>query len=70
MARAMRFCDEQDVRRVWLTTFRGLDAARRLYERHGFRLAGENADDQWRGGVIEQKFVRELLRPAARPSSS
>ncbi|MER2534267.1 MAG: GNAT family N-acetyltransferase [Rhizobiaceae bacterium] len=61
MGRAMHFCDAQGVRRVWLTTFRGLDAARRLYERHGFRLAGERAEDQWQGGVVEQRFVRELV---------
>lgn len=72
MAKAMRFCDEQRIERVWLTTFRGLDAARRLYERHGFRLAEERDEDQWRGGVVEQRFVRirPKVRRAARPSSS
>jgi hypothetical protein len=44
--------------RAWLTTFRGLDAARALYERHGFRLAAEEAADQWSGGVGVQRFVR------------
>lgn len=58
MAQAMRFCDDSDLERVWLTTFRGLDAARRLYERHGFRLTEENAEDQWQGGVVEQRFER------------
>lgn len=58
MDRAVRFCDNRMVPQVWLTTFAGLDAARGLYERHGFRLASENAEDQWRGGVREQLFLR------------
>lgn len=43
---------------VWLTTFAGLDPARRLYERHGFRMVGESGRDQWNGGVREQLFLR------------
>ena len=56
--RAMTFCDGKGQRAVWLTTFAGLDAARSLYERHGFRLTGESDIDQWRGGVREQLFER------------
>lgn len=58
MSRAMRFCEERGYDPVWLTTFSGLDAARRLYEAAGFRLAGESEEDQWRGGVREQRFER------------
>jgi ribosomal protein S18 acetylase RimI-like enzyme len=58
MDRAMEFCDRQHLVQIWLTTFAGLDAARGLYERHGFRLASENQQDQWRGGVREQLFLR------------
>ena len=36
MDAAMGFCQERDYARVWLTTFAGLDAARKLYDRHGF----------------------------------
>lgn len=61
--RALSFCDERGHERIWLTTFAGLDAARSLYERHGFSLAGEADDsDQWSGGVKEQIFER--VRPA------
>lgn len=60
--RAMRFCDETGQEKTWLTTFAGLDAARALYERHGFRLVEETARDQWQGGVREQILVR--TRPA------
>ncbi len=55
--KALSFCDERRHPSVWLTTFAGLGAARRLYEEHGFRLIEEKAEDQWQGGVREQ-FVR------------
>lgn len=54
---AMDFCDGKRCA-AWLTTFAGLDAARALYERHGFVLASEIEQDQWRGGVREQLFRR------------
>lgn len=56
MGQAMDFCRARGLERVWLTTFAGLDAARRLYEKHGFVLARESDADQWRGGVREQLF--------------
>lgn len=45
---------------VYLWTFQGLDTARRLYERHGFRLAEEREGCQWGTLVMEQRFVLEL----------
>lgn len=59
MERAIGHCDKRPVPQIWLTTFAGLDAARSLYEKHGFRLASESSEDQWRGGVREQLFVRQ-----------
>lgn len=59
---ALDFCDRTHREMVWLTTFSGLDAARNLYESHGFQLTDEAAVDQWAGGVREQRFER--LRPA------
>ncbi|MCB1423574.1 MAG: GNAT family N-acetyltransferase [Nitratireductor sp.] len=41
---------------VYLTTFAGLEAARKLYERSGFQLVTESQVDQWSGGVREQRF--------------
>lgn len=61
MRRAVSHCDELGVKTCWLTTFAGLDAARVLYERHGFALARESDIDRWSGGVREQLFVREHL---------
>lgn len=61
---ALAFCDERHYATVWLTTFSGLDAARSLYEQHGFRLVEENAEDQWQGGVREQLFERRFTGSA------
>ncbi len=58
MARAMDFVDARDYRRTYLTTFKGLDAARSLYERHDFTLTQEEAADPWSGTVGLQRFDR------------
>ncbi len=57
---AIEHCDQLKFDRIYLTTFKGLDAARALYDRFGFVLESENDKDQWNGGVIEQKFFRLL----------
>lgn len=58
MSRACRFLDGQGYRSTYLTTFRGLDAARALYERFGFRLVDEQEQDPWSGSVGVQRFER------------
>ncbi|MEM7525233.1 MAG: helix-turn-helix domain-containing GNAT family N-acetyltransferase [Pseudomonadota bacterium] len=58
LERAVAFCDERNVAEIHLWTFRGLDAARALYERVGFRLTEETPGRQWGAEVIEQTFVR------------
>ena len=45
---------------VYLWTFAGLDAARRLYDAAGFRLAEEHAGATWGTRVTEQRFVLDL----------
>jgi GNAT superfamily N-acetyltransferase len=57
---AVGFCRRCGHRRVTLWTFSGLDAARRLYEQAGFRLAEERRGAQWGREVTEQRFE---LRP-------
>lgn len=42
---------------VYLWTFAGLDAARRLYDQAGFRLAEELVGQTWGTRVTEQRFV-------------
>lgn len=48
-------------RRCYLTTFAGLDAARRLYEDYGYQLTEEAEDTTWGTPVLEQRF--DLLLP-------
>lgn len=56
---ATSFVDATGFERTRLWTFKGLDAARHLYEKHGFQLARENRGKQWGTEVIEQEFVRK-----------
>ncbi len=53
---ALAFCRRCGFKRVYLWTFEGLDAARSLYERNGFRLGRELENDQWGVTVREQLF--------------
>jgi hypothetical protein len=54
----MAFCDDQGFASVQLWTFRGLDAARRLYESYGFQLKEEWPGAQWGKEMVEQRFER------------
>ena len=56
MDAAMDFCKSVGYRKVWLTTFAGLDAARRLYEDAGFKLTHEAPDRTWGVTTTEQRF--------------
>ena len=60
MQRAVGYCRERGYSRVYLWTFQGLDAARHLYEKFGFRLAEEIEGEQWGKRVLEQRFVLVL----------
>jgi GNAT superfamily N-acetyltransferase len=53
---AMDFIREKGFPGVYLTTFQGLDAARRLYEKAGFTLTEEQEDATWGRSVMEQGF--------------
>jgi len=56
---ALAFCRRAGHRRVYLTTFAGLDAARALYEDHGFRLVQEADGGTWGRVMREQRFEWE-----------
>lgn len=58
LAEAIRFCDEWGFRATRLWTFKGLDAARKLYEAVGFTLEQEQEGEHWGGRIIGQWFVR------------
>ncbi len=63
LAEALAFCDARGFRETHLWTFRGLNAARRLYEANGFVLVEERPGRQWGEEVIEQRFARTLRQP-------
>jgi len=58
--RAVGFCRQVGHKSVFLWTFKGLDAARLLYERFGFRLAEDHLVDQWGNHITEQCFKLTL----------
>ena len=58
LSQALRFCDQQGFQETHLWTVEGLDAARKLYQQHGFYLAEEYYGDQWGTNILEQQFVR------------
>ena len=60
LARAMAFVDAHYAE-TYLWTFKGLDAARHLYEAAGFTLTQASEGQQWGSVVVEQRFNR--VRP-------
>jgi len=58
LARAVEFCDAHGFEETHLWTFKGLDAARKLYESVGFERVEEWSGDQWGQPLTEQRFVR------------
>ncbi|GAK26797.1 MarR family transcriptional regulator [Serratia liquefaciens FK01] len=61
--RAVSFCDENAFDETHLWTFKGLDAARHLYESVGFALAEEQPGTQWGQLMTEQLFIRRTVAP-------
>jgi len=60
MNTAMEFCRSRGYKRVYLWTFEGLNPARHLYEKNGFRLVEQHKGSQWGREVNEQRFELEL----------
>lgn len=58
MQRAMDHVDKKCAGKCWLTTFGGLDAARHLYEKHGFQLTHEEVGVRWGFELTDQVFER------------
>jgi ribosomal protein S18 acetylase RimI-like enzyme len=56
---ALAFVDSHGFRETQLWTLKGLDAARALYERAGFKLQSEYVGDQWGTRIVEQTFTRK-----------
>lgn len=60
MNRAMAFCDEAGFERVYLWTYEGLEAARQLYQEHGFTLVEDVTRQDWGPELTYQKLERTL----------
>jgi len=60
MNTAIGFCRSHSYRRIYLWTFEGLNAARHLYEKNGFRLIKQHEGGQWGREVNEHRFELEL----------
>jgi DNA-binding MarR family transcriptional regulator/GNAT superfamily N-acetyltransferase len=58
---AVAFCDRLGFDAIELSTFKGLDAARQLYEAAGFELTLEEPGSQWGSLVTEQQFTRRSV---------
>jgi GNAT superfamily N-acetyltransferase len=69
IARAVQFCKDRAYPRIFLWTFEGLDAARRLYERYNFRLCETHDVRQWGQQIREQKFELLLNNPSVGAAS-
>ena len=58
---ALDFCRENNYRHIFLWTFKGLDPARRLYDKAGFVLTEEKPNQEWSiEEIIEQKMELRL----------
>lgn len=53
---ATNFCRRAGYNKIYLWTFEGLNAARHLYEKAGFRLVEEHRGTRWGREVNEQRF--------------
>jgi GNAT superfamily N-acetyltransferase len=60
LSTAMDFCRMRQYQQVFLWTFEGLDSARYLYEKSGFKLIHEQQGSQWGTTVNEQKYICNL----------
>ena len=63
ISRAVEFCRNKQYPKIFLWTFEGLDAARRLYEHLNFRLSQTHEVEQWGQRIKEQKFELLLTDP-------
>ena len=54
--KAVEFVRLSGFRSLFLWTFKGLEAARKLYEREGFTLSEESTIHKWGSTILEQKY--------------
>jgi RimJ/RimL family protein N-acetyltransferase len=57
---AIEFCRHAGYKRVYLSTFEGLEASRHLYEKRGFTIVDQHKGTQWGTEVNEQRLELRL----------
>jgi len=57
---AIDFCRQKQYKKIFLWTFEGLEPARHLYEKTGFRLVKQQRGEQWGTEVHEQRYELRL----------
>lgn len=57
---SLNFCRNKGYKRIYLWTFEGLNAAKHLYEKNGFKLVEQHKGIQWGTEVSEQRFEMSL----------
>lgn len=60
LSEAIDFCKRKQYDKAYLWTFAGLDSARHLYEKFGFKLAEQKSGGQWGPQVMEQRFEAKV----------
>ena len=53
---AVDFCRKKNYQKIYLWTFEGLEPARHLYEKTGFKLIKQQKGEQWGTVVNEQRY--------------
>ncbi|MBT3200361.1 MAG: GNAT family N-acetyltransferase [Phycisphaerales bacterium] len=54
---ALAFCKQQNYKEVFLWTVDGLDVARAMYDKSGFKVSEENTHEIWGQTLTEQKMT-------------
>ncbi len=60
MSKAVDFCNLLSFNKVYLWTFQGLEPAKHLYQKFGFKLVEELNGSQWGTTVTEQKYELKI----------
>lgn len=60
MSKAIDFCNLLSFNKVYLWTFQGLEPAKYLYQKFGFKLVEELNGSQWGTTVTEQKYELKI----------
>ena len=60
LKKSIDFCKKAGHKRIYLWTFKGLESARYLYEKEGFRLCKTHEVRQWGQDIKEQMFELNL----------